>query len=147
MKFNASRRSSSLMTIALALLASAPLALADKYDGLTATFNGSMEVVHKAAVDALAVVGVDVKKDEPGFLEGKRHNKMGLVLGSGGEVLSVTLTAVDANKTEVKVRTTKTFVGRAGQKVWDQPVLDEISKALGETRQPASDNASKTPSK
>ena len=53
------------------------------------------------------------------------------MVGSGGEVLSVALTSLEAGKTQAKVRTTKTFVGRAGQKVWDQPILEEMSKVLG----------------
>jgi hypothetical protein len=87
--------------------------------------------VHKAAVDALTAVGVEIRKDEANLLEGKRKNKMGAFVGSGGEVLSVALTSIDGGKTEAKIRTTKTFVGRAGQKVWDQQVADEMAKSLG----------------
>lgn len=112
------------------LIAAAPAALAEKYDGLTMTFDQPPEAVQKAAVDALTVVGVEIKKQEPLFVEGKRKNKVGMFVGSGGEVLSVALTPVDGGKTQAKIRTTKTFVGRAGQKVWDQPIADEMTKAL-----------------
>jgi len=112
---------------------SAPLALAEKYDGLTVTFDKPIEEVQKAAVDALTVVGVTLSKQEPNLVEGKRKNKVGFMVGSGGEVLSVALTSLEAGKTQAKVRTTKTFVGRAGQKVWDQPILEEMSKVLGVT--------------
>ena len=54
-----------------------------------------------------------------------------MMVGSGGEMLSVALTSIDGGKTQAKVRTTKTFVGRAGQKVWDQQIVDEMSKVLG----------------
>jgi hypothetical protein len=117
--------------MAAMLIAAAPAALAEKYDGMTVTFDHPPEVVQKAAIDALTVVGVEIKKQEPLLVEGKRKNKMGLMVGSGGEVLSVSLTPLDGGKTEAKIRTTKTFVGRAGQKVWDQPVAEEMTKALG----------------
>jgi hypothetical protein len=116
--------------LAAMLIAAAPAALAEKYDGLTVTFDHPAEAVQKAAIDALTVVGVELKKQEPLFLEGKRKNKVGLFVGSGGEVLSVALTPVDGSKTQAKIRTTKTFVGRAGQKVWDQPIADEMTKSL-----------------
>lgn len=116
---------------AMALVLAAGTASAEKYDGMVVTFEKPVEEVHKAAVDALTVIGVEIKKDEPLLLEGKRKNKMGAFVGSGGEVLSVALTAVDGGKTEAKIRTTKTFVGRAGQKVWDQQVADEMNKSLG----------------
>jgi len=106
-------------------------AVAGGYDGVTVTFDKPVEQVQKAAVDALTVIGVNIKKQEPTLVEGKRKNKMGAFVGSGGEVLSVTLAAVDAGKTSAKIRTTKTFVGRAGQKVWDQSILDEMNKVLG----------------
>src|SRR5688572_15944037 len=105
-----------------------PLALADKYDGVTVTFDQPIEVVQKAAVDALTVVGVTIDKQEPALIAGKRKNKMGFMMGSGGEILSVALTVINENKTEAKIRTTKTFVGRAGQKVWDQTIIDEMNK-------------------
>jgi hypothetical protein len=118
---------------AIVLMFVAATASAEKYDGVVVTFDKPAEEVHKAAVDALTVVGVEIKKDEALFVEGKRKNKMGAFVGSGGEVLSVALTSVDAGKTQAKVRTTKTMLGRAGQKVWDQQVIDEMNKTLGTT--------------
>jgi hypothetical protein len=117
--------------LAMLFVIAAPAAFAEKYDGVTVTFDKPIAEVQKAAVDALTTVGAPPSKQEPNFVEGKRKNKMGLMVGSGGEVLSVALTSLDAGKTQAKVRTTKTFVGRAGQKVWDQQILDEMTKALG----------------
>ena len=117
--------------LAMLFVVAAPAAFAEKYDGVTVTFDKPIAEVQKAAVDALTTVGAPPSKQEPNFVEGKRKNKMGLMVGSGGEVVSVALTSVDANKTQAKVRTTKTFVGRAGQKVWDQQILDEMTKVLG----------------
>jgi hypothetical protein len=117
--------------LAVLFMAAAPLALAEKYDGVTVTFEKPVVEVQKAAVDALTTVGAAPSKQEPNFVEGKRKNKVGLMVGSGGEVLSVALTSLEEGKTQAKVRTTKTFVGRAGQKVWDQQILEEMSKVLG----------------
>jgi len=117
--------------LAVLFVAAAPVALAARYDGVTVSFDKPVEQVQKAAVDALTTVGVEIKKQEPTVVEGKRKNKVGLMVGSGGEILTVTLTSLEPGKTQAKVRTTKTFVGRAGQKVWDQPVLEEMAKVLG----------------
>jgi len=117
--------------LALLFVVVAPAALAEKYDGVTITFDKPIEDVQKAAVDALTTVGAPPSKQEPNFVEGKRKNKMGMMVGSGGEMLSVALTSVETGKTQAKVRTTKTFVGRAGQKVWDQQILEEMAKVLG----------------
>jgi hypothetical protein len=130
-EFTSRRRVLRAALPAIVLLLAAGTASAEKYEGMVVTFDKPVEAVHKAAVDALTVVGVEIKKDEATLVEGKRKNKMGAFVGSGGEVLSVALTAVDGGKTEAKIRTTKTFVGRAGQKVWDQQVADEMNKSLG----------------
>lgn len=122
----------SLAAAGLAVLVVSTASVAgEKYDGVTVTFEKPMADVQKAAVDALTTVGVTIKKQEPNVVEGKRKNKVGLFVGSGGEILTVTMTEIDAGKTSTKVRTTKTFAGRAGQKVWDQQVLEEMSKVLG----------------
>jgi hypothetical protein len=136
----------SLAAAGLALLVvSAASVAAEKYDGVTVTFEKPMADVQKAAVDALTTVGVTIKKQEANVVEGKRKNKVGLFVGSGGEILTVTMTEIDAGKTSTKVRTTKTFAGRAGQKVWDQQVLEEMSKVLG-VSPPAGATAAADPS-
>jgi len=98
--------------------------------GVQASLDQPVEVVQKAAVNALTVIGCTIKKEEPTSVEGKRDRKVGLFVGSGGETVTVTLNAAGDRKTNVDIRTKKTFVGGAGQKNWDQPVLDEMSKAL-----------------
>lgn len=128
--------------VAVLFMAIAPVVLAEKYDGVTVTFEKPIAEVQKAAVDALTTVGATPSKQEPNFVEGKRKNKVGLMVGSGGEVLSVALNSVEEGKTQAKVRTTKTFVGRAGQKVWDQQVLEEMAKVLGVSAPAAPTSAS-----
>ena len=98
--------------------------------GVQATLDATPEAVHKAAADALAVIGCEIKKDEPTHLEGVRTRKIGVFVGSGGETVTVSIAAQGDGKTNVDIRTKRTFVGGAGQKNWDQPVLDEIHKSL-----------------
>jgi len=98
---------------------------------VSAVFPQPLEKVQKAAVDALTVTGFEVKKQEPTYVEGKRPRKMGVFVGSGGESVGVWLAAQAPDKTEVKVKTARTFVGGAGQKSWDDEVMAEITKTLG----------------
>jgi hypothetical protein len=87
--------------------------------------------VRKASEDALATLGVlKLKKSEPELLEGQRSRKVGAFVGSGGEILTVMLKSLDANRTEVTVKNKKTFVGMAGQKNWSEPLMAEIEKLL-----------------
>lgn len=97
---------------------------------VSAVFQQPIDKVQKASVDALTVTGFTIKKQEPTYVEGSRPRKMGLFVGSGGETLGVWLAAQAPDKTEVKVKTAKTFAGRAGQKDWDAEVMAEITKAL-----------------
>lgn len=94
-------------------------------------FDLPQERVQKAAQDALVVTGFEIKKQEPNYVEGYRPRKVGVFVGSGGESVGVWLTALAADKTEVKIKTAKTFVGGAGQKNWDSAVLAELTKSLG----------------
>jgi len=95
-------------------------------------FNQPVAKTQRAAVDALTVIGCDIKKQEPTYVEGHRPLKMGLVVGSGNETVKVTLTAISPQKTSVNVKTEKSFVGGAGQKDWSQQVLAEMTKSLGQ---------------
>ena len=111
--------------------------------GVQATLDAAPAAVHKAAADALAVIGCEIKKDEPNLVEGVRTRKVGVFVGSGGETVTVSIDMMPAGKTNVDIRTKKTFVGGAGQKNWDQPVLDEIRKSLAATAASSPATASK----
>jgi hypothetical protein len=111
--------------------------------GVQATLDATAEAVHKAAADALAVIGCEIKKDEPTHLEGYRSHKVGAFVGSGGETVTVSIVTQAEGKTNVDVRTKKSFLGMAGQKNWDQPVIDEIRKALSSTPAPSTASSGK----
>jgi hypothetical protein len=127
MSLSTSRGAVSLALV-LTLLGAGVASAADK--GVQATLDQPISSVHKAAIDALTVIGCTIKKEEATYIEGKRERKIGAFVGSGGETVSVTLSEAAAGKVAVDIRTAKTFVGGAGQKNWDQPVLDEMTKVL-----------------
>lgn len=92
--------------------------------------NAAPEKVHEAALMALASVGCKVKQDTPTRIEGKRSNKVGLAVGSGGEKLFVDIKDLGDGKTELKVVTKKTMVGIVGQKLWNEEVAGKIRDAV-----------------
>lgn len=99
--------------------------------GLTKTYPASLADSKAAAVSALKVHGFEIKTETDTHIEGKRPNKIGLVVGSGGEKIVVDLTPAADGTTVIRVQTEKTFVGYAGQKNWDEPVQATISEKLG----------------
>lgn len=99
---------------------------------VSAMFEAPIDTVRQAAVDALVVTGFDVKKQDPDYVEGYRPRKVGFFVGSGGETVGVWLTELAPGQVEVKVRTARTFVGGAGQRNWDDEVMAEMRKSLGQ---------------
>lgn len=57
---------------------------------------------------------------------------MGLAVGSGNETVKVSMTGMGPQKTSVNVKTEKAMLGLAGQKNWDQQVIAEMTKSLGQ---------------
>ena len=95
-----------------------------------AEFSQPIAKVQEASVNALVVLGCEIKKQLPNYVEGKRTRKVGAFVGSGGETLRVWLSEANG-KTAIRVSTDKTFVGGAGQKNWDAEVVAEITKGVG----------------
>jgi len=98
--------------------------------GLTQTFSATPEEVKTATLVAMKKIGFTIKKDEGMMIEGKRSNKVGLMVGSGGEKMKSEIIPLEGGMTAVNVRTKKTFVGIAGQKNWDDEVMELIAEAL-----------------
>lgn len=133
-----------LFRLALALLLAAfaftlPLSAKDKDDAgekdgkknvTTVVLTAKLDAVHAAALQALAAIGCEIKKDSPTAIEAKRPNKVGLAVGSGGERLFVNLKDLGDGKIEVTVRTKKTMVGIVGQKHWNEEVAKQISESV-----------------
>ena len=85
--------------------------------------------VLEAARQALATYGCDVKKEKPDYLECTRSRHVGVMVGSGGEKVTVQLTDTGA-ETRVQIKTGKGFVGRLGKKNWSTPIFDDMMTTL-----------------
>ena len=85
--------------------------------------------VLEAARQALATYGCDVKKEKPDYLECTRSRHVGVMVGSGGEKVTVQLTDNGA-ETRVQIKTGKGFVGRLGKKNWSTPIFDDMMTTL-----------------
>jgi len=93
-------------------------------------FYHSADIVQQAAVNALVLTGFNINKKEKHYLQGNRPLKPGLIVSSGGETVGIWIAALEPDKTQVKVHTTKTFIGYAGQKSWGNEILYKITKEL-----------------
>lgn len=98
--------------------------------GIVKTFSSSQDDTHAAAVAAMKQLGFKIKENEPDLLAGKRSNKIGVMVGSGGEKMKIALESIEGGSTRVHVRTKKTFVGIAGQKNWDDEIIGAMMAAL-----------------
>lgn len=88
-----------------------------------------MDKVLDAAKQALATYGCNVKKERADYLECTRDRHVGVFVGSGGEKVTVRLSA-KGSETRVEIKTGKGFVGRLGKKNWSTPIFDEMMKTL-----------------
>ena len=109
----------------------------DDVKGKTPTiFMHPLEQTREAALRALTFVGCEIKKQQPYYVSGRRPNKFGLFVGSGGETVEVFLYPQSDNETHVWVDTDLSFVGIAGQQGWNAQVIDEMTNILN--KQPTS---------
>lgn len=90
-----------------------------------------MDKVLEAAKQALTTYGCDInkEKEKADYLECTRDRHIGVVVGSGGEKVTVKLSA-KGSETRVEIKTGKGFVGRLGKKNWSTPIFDEMVKTL-----------------
>ena len=101
-----------------------------KVKKLTESLSFSQEKVHAACLEALAKIGCEIKEDTGATIKGKRPLKVGALVGSGGEILNITLLSKGDVSTEITVETKKTMVGMAGQKLWTEEVMSEMKAIL-----------------
>jgi hypothetical protein len=87
------------------------------------------ERVLGAAKQALSTYGCEVKKERGDYLECTRSRHVGVFVGSGGEKVTVQLSATDGG-TRVVIKTGKGFVGRLGKKNWSTPIFTELERLL-----------------
>jgi len=89
-----------------------------------------IEEVRPAAARALSFVGCKVHTQEDFYVAGRRPNKMGFFVGSGGETVEVFLYPQSTSQTHVWVDTDTSFVGIAGQQGWSKQVIEEMTRIL-----------------
>jgi len=97
-----------------------------------AIFGVTLADAQTAAKLAMAESGFTVKEETDTTIKGNRPRKIGALVGSGGEKITITLRQISDGSTGVTVKSRKTFVGIAGQKNWDEPVMASIQTALSE---------------
>lgn len=88
-----------------------------------------MDAVQKAVKAGMQTYGFDIKQEKPDYLDGTRSRHVGVVVGSGGEKVTVKLSP-ESGGTRVKIETGKGFVGRMGKKNWSTPIFNEALKVL-----------------
>jgi len=88
-----------------------------------------MAKVLAAAKQAATTYGCDVKKEKADYFECTRDRHVGVMVGSGGEKVTVQATE-KGNETRVEIKTGKGFVGRLGKKNWSTPIFDDMLKTL-----------------
>jgi hypothetical protein len=74
----------------------------------------------------LSAVDASVTENTPTQIKAQRNRHIGLLVGSGGEELNVTLSPVSNSSTFVTVATKTGFVGGAGQKAWSCQIVDQM---------------------
>jgi hypothetical protein len=93
-------------------------------------FQVPIENVRPAAARALVYVGCKVDTQEDFYVAGKRPQKMGFFVGSGGETVRLFLYPKSPAITHVWVDTDLSFVGMAGQQGWNTQVMEELTRIL-----------------
>lgn len=78
------------------------------------------------ATKVLAAVDAKVTESSASQIKAQRNRQIGLLVGSGGEELQVTLQPAATGSTFVAVATKTGFVGGAGQKAWSCQIVDQM---------------------
>ena len=93
-------------------------------------FQKPIAEVRGAALRSLSFVGCKIERQEDFYVTGKRPNKFGFFVGSGGETVKVFLYPASTNTTHVWVDTDLSFVGIAGQQNWNKQAVAEMRNIL-----------------
>jgi len=119
-----------MLCIAVVILVSCASVPKKPVESTGILFQQPIEKVREAAIDALVVLGFDIKKQKDLYIEGFRPRKVGFFVGSGGETVGIWLEPLAQDRTRVLVKTAKSLVGIVGQKNWDDEILSEMKKVL-----------------
>ena len=105
--------------------------LAEVRDRPKTVFAQPLARVHDAALRSLTTVGCEIEARQDYHVSGSRPRKFGLFVGSGGEIVDIYMLPEGDKSTDVWVNSDRTFVGMAGQRNWEKPVLTELTNLLG----------------
>lgn len=78
------------------------------------------------AIRALTAIDASVTGRTLTQIKAQRNRHIGVLVGSGGEELDITLRPLSDSSTFVTVATKTGFVGGAGQKAWSCQIVDQM---------------------
>jgi len=100
-------------------------------------FAASPEAVRRAAVAALESMDFNIRKNTGKEIEANKKRHIGVIVGAGGERVTLTFQKSERNGqsgTRVTGETRKNFVGRLAQRTWTDAVLAQMACKLREGR-------------
>ncbi len=86
----------------------------------------NIERTKDVAKKVLVALDATIKEETETSIKAQRNRHIGVIVGSGGEVLTIQLEEVDLQKTFVTTATKTGFVGGAGMKPWSCQIVDEM---------------------
>lgn len=86
----------------------------------------SLKEAKQLALDSLIVNGFELQEETDNYIQGKRPNKIGFFVGSGGETIGIWLESISEDKTSVLIKNKKSFVGYVGQQNWEREIRKEM---------------------
>jgi hypothetical protein len=98
-------------------------------------FAASQDAVHRAAVSALESMDFNIRKNTGKEIEANKKRHIGVIVGAGGERVTLTFRKQERNGqsgTSVTGETRKSFVGRLAQRTWTDAVLAQTACKLRE---------------
>lgn len=105
-----------------------------KPGGFQGEYDKPLKVAKQAGMDAMAVNGFEVTRNDPTYIEGHRPRTWGLFCTPGGEGVGIWLEETSPSHTQARISSEKSSFGRACQEEWSAPILTEMEKSLGRGR-------------
>lgn len=114
----------------LACSLSACTATPVKPGGFQGEYDRPLNIVKQAGIEAMAVNGFEVTRNDPTYIEGHRPRTWGFLCTPGGEGVGIWLEQTSPSHTRAWIHSEKSAFGIACQKDWTAPILVEMEKSL-----------------
>lgn len=85
-----------------------------------------MKRAKEIAKRVLTAIDSTISEETETVIKAQRNRHIGVLVGSGGEELAISLRAAGNDRTFTTVTTKTGFVGGAGQKPWSCRIVDEM---------------------